>query len=101
MREFLRYLFVVAAMLMVVVGDVWGRCDVLISDNGSYEVMNKWSTAQTKNFDISNPLPCSQLTFNYSAGTWPTGGVNVTATYTDGSSENIISAKKSSFSERI
>ena len=25
MREFLRYLFVVAAMLMVVVGDVWGK----------------------------------------------------------------------------
>ena len=26
MREFLRYLYVVAAMLMVVVGDVWGQC---------------------------------------------------------------------------
>ena len=25
MREFLRYLFVVAAILMVVVGDVWGQ----------------------------------------------------------------------------
>ncbi|MBR5828415.1 MAG: hypothetical protein IKY49_04185, partial [Paludibacteraceae bacterium] len=29
MREFLRYLFVVAAMLMVVVGDVWAECYVL------------------------------------------------------------------------
>ena len=29
MREFLRYLFVVAAMLMVVVGDVWGECYAL------------------------------------------------------------------------
>ena len=96
MREFLRYLYVVAAMLMVVVGDAWGQCDVLISDNGSHEVMNKWSTAQTKKFDISNPLPCNQLTFNYSAGTWPTGGVDVTATYSDGSSEKIISAGNSS-----
>ena len=92
MKKFLRYLFVLAAMLMVVVGDAWGQCDVLINDNGSHEVMNKWSTAQTKNFDISNPLPCNQLTFNYSAGTWPTGGVDVTATYSDGSSEKIISA---------
>lgn len=34
MREFLRYLFVVAAMLMVVVGDVWGECYVLNDANG-------------------------------------------------------------------
>ena len=34
MREFLRYLFVVAAMLMVVVGDVWAECYVLNDANG-------------------------------------------------------------------
>ena len=34
MREFLRYLFVVATMLMVVVGDVWAECYVLNDANG-------------------------------------------------------------------
>lgn len=34
MREFLRYLFVVAAMLMVVVGGVWAECYVLNDANG-------------------------------------------------------------------
>ena len=34
MREFLRYLFVVTAMLMVVVGDVWAECYVLNDANG-------------------------------------------------------------------
>ena len=64
----------------------------LINDGGSYEVMNRWSTSSTKTFDIANPLPCETLSFNYSAGTWPTGGVDVTATYVDGSSEKVISA---------
>ena len=64
----------------------------LINDSDEYEVMNRWSSSKTKDFTISNPLPCDQLTFNYSTGTWPTGGVDVTATYSDGSSEKIISA---------
>lgn len=66
----------------------------LINDGGEYQVM-KYEFPSfksiTKTFTIANPLPCDQLTFNYSAGTWPTGGVDVTATYSDGSSEKIIS----------
>ena len=34
MREFLRYMFVITAMLMVVVGDVWAECYVLNDANG-------------------------------------------------------------------
>ena len=66
----------------------------MINDGGSYEVMNGWSVSKTKTFDIVNPLPCDQLIFNYSTGAVPTGGVDVTATYFDGSSEKIISAGK-------
>ena len=34
MKQFLRYFFLVAAMLMVVVGDVWAECYVLNDANG-------------------------------------------------------------------
>lgn len=64
----------------------------LINDSGEYEVMNRWSSSKTKDFTIANPLPCNQLTFDYSKGALATGGVDVTATYLDGSSEKIISA---------
>ena len=93
MREFLRYLFVVAAMLMVVVGDVWGADCVILSDNGSYEIMKYEFPVYksiTKTFTISDPLPCGNLSFTYSEGTAATGGVTVTAVYLDGSSEEII-----------
>ena len=69
----------------------------IINDNGSYEVMNGWSQSKTKTFTISNPRPCDQLTFDNSQSTdwWSpaTGGVTVTATYTDGTSSEIASKK--------
>lgn len=69
----------------------------IINDNGSYEVMNGWSQSKTKTFTISNPRPCDQLTFDNSQSTdwWSpaTGGVTVTATYTDGTSSEIASGK--------
>ena len=64
----------------------------LINDSGEYQVMSGIASSKTKTFTIANPLPCDQLTFNYSKGTAATGGVDVTATYLDGSSEKIISA---------
>ena len=93
MKEFLRYLYVVAAMLMVVVGDVWGADCVILSDNGPYEIMKYEFPVYksiTKTFTISDPLPCGNLSFTYSEGTAATGGVTVTAVYLDGSSEEII-----------
>ena len=69
----------------------------IINDRGSYEVMNGWSISKTKTFTISNPRPCDQLTFDNSQSTdwWSpaTGGVTVTATYTDGTSSEIASGK--------
>ena len=69
----------------------------IINDGGSYEVMNGWSISKTKTFTISNPRPCDQLTFDNSQSTdwWSpaTGGVTVTATYTDGTSSEIASGK--------
>ena len=88
MREFLRYLFVVAAMLMVVVGDVWGEDCVIFSDNGPYEMMTNGSSSKSEEFTISNPRPCNQLIFTNvqkTSGIFPaTGGVKVTITYSDG-----------------
>ena len=69
----------------------------IINDRGPYEVMNGWSISKTKTFTISNPRPCDQLTFDNSQSTdwWSpaTGGVTVTATYTDGTSSEIASGK--------
>lgn len=85
MKQFLRYLFVVVAMLMVVVGDVWAEDCVIFSDNGSYEMMTSGSSSKSKEFTISNPRPCNQLVFtNEQNKTWATGGVKVTITYSDG-----------------
>ena len=93
MRGLLRYLCVITAMLMVVVGDVWGADCVILSDNGPYEIMKYEFPVYksiTKTFTISDPLPCGNLSFTYSEGTAATGGVTVTAVYLDGSSEEII-----------
>ena len=84
MREFLRYLFVVAAMLMVVVGDVWAEDCVIFSDNGPYEMMTSWSVSKEEEFTISNPRPCNQLFFTNKHNSGATGGVKVTITYSDG-----------------
>ena len=69
----------------------------IINDAGSYQVMDDWSVSKTKTFTISNPRPCDQLTFDNSqkTGGWfpATGGVTVTATYTDGTSSEIASGK--------
>lgn len=64
----------------------------MINDGGSYEIMSKWSKSSTKTFTINPPRPCEQLTFSYSESKAATGGVTVTATYSDGSSATIISA---------
>ena len=60
-------------------------------------MMTSASSSKTKTFTISNPRPCDQLTFDNSqktGGLFPaTGGVTVTATYTDGTSSEIASKK--------
>lgn len=87
MRDFLRYLFVVAAMLMVVVGDVWGEC-IIFTDKGPYEVMTSGSKSKTVSLNVPSPRPADKLTLDYEEK-WvtifaPTGGVKVKVVYEDG-----------------
>ena len=90
MKQIFTKFFMLAVLLIA--GTTIFAQTYLINDGSEYEVMDWKSSSKTKTFDISNPLPCDQLTFNYSKGTLATGGVDVTATYSDGSSEKIISA---------
>lgn len=68
----------------------------IINDGGSYDVMTGLASSKTKTFTISNPRPCDMLTFSYSKQTGATGGVTVTATYSDNSTQEIISKGSSS-----
>lgn len=86
------HIFVAFVLLLTAFApQAWAEC-YLINDGGSYEIMSKWSKSSTKTFTINPPRPCEQLTFSYSESKAATGGVTVTATYSDGSSATIISA---------
>ena len=66
MREFLRYLYVVAAMLMVVVGDVWAECYVLNESQVRIEYENldgNEGGTYSAEYDINGP--CAMMTFSY------------------------------------
>ncbi len=71
MREFLRYLFVVAAMLMVVVGDVWGQT---YNDGTWYSLYNagefEINTVGSKEYSVFAPTN-GEISFNwYYDGVW-------------------------------
>ncbi len=86
------HIFVAFVLLLTAFApQAWAEC-YLINDGGSYEIMNGWSKSSTKTFTINPPRPCNELTFDYTASRSATGGVTVTATYSDGSSATIISA---------
>ena len=66
MREFLRYLFVVAAMLMVTIGDVWGQTYnggtwYSLYDTGTDDCVVKGSTFAEK----AVFAPAESMTFEY------------------------------------
>ncbi len=82
MRELLRYLFVVAAMLMVVVGDVWGECYVL---NEPDEIVHKGNN-KSKEFALSGPG--AKLTFQAKRDATGVGTLRVDQ-YVNGQWENI------------
>ena len=63
MKQFLRYLFVVAAVLMVAVGDVFGECYVLDEQPSGYTI----NIYKSKSYDnISGP--CATLSFKARRG---------------------------------
>lgn len=92
MKQFLRYILTLVA-IFIATTNAWADC-VIFSDGGSYEVMNGWSQSKEKNFTNIPALPAGLLTFTYSASGAATGGVDVTATYSDGTSEKILSSSK-------
>ena len=94
MKQFLRYLFVLAAVLMVAVGDVWGEC-YLINDGNEYQIMDRWSNNDTKTYTFSTPVPCEELTFNIELYWSATKGISVVAVYEDDSFEPIVDNSKS------
>ena len=65
MRDFLRYLFVVAAMLMVVVGDVWAECYVLEENQIRVEYgSNKQNPDGTYSAEYDINGPCALMSFS-------------------------------------
>lgn len=85
MREFLRYLFVVAAILMVVVGDVWGECYVLDEAGEIKKGLNSEHI-----YSITTPGPCDSLYFQARKG-GSTSGPLVISEYVNGSWNEILS----------
>lgn len=97
MKQFYKYILTLVAILMVTT-PAWADCTIF-SDGGEYEVMKyKFPSYQAveKAFTISNPQPSGILTFTYWEQTAAIGGVDVTATYSDGTSEKILSSSKGS-----
>lgn len=82
MRDFLRYLFVAAAMLMVVVGDVWAECYVL---NEPGQIVHTGNN-KSKEFALSGPG--AKLTFQAKRDATGVGTLRVDQ-YVNGQWENI------------
>lgn len=82
MKRFLRYIFVVTAMLMVVVGDVWGECYVL----NEPDVIEHNGNNKSKEFALSGPG--AKLTFQAKRDATGVGTLRVDQ-YVNGQWENI------------
>ena len=96
-KQFYKYILTLVAILMTTT-PAWADCTIF-SDGGEYEVMKyKFPSYQAveKAFTISNSQPSGILTFTYWEQTAAIGGVDVTATYSDGTSEKILSSSKGS-----
>ena len=94
MKQFLRHIFLLLA-LFVATASITAQT-YIINDGGTYTIQDGWSTKTTKSFDISSPKPVDKLTFNFSKASLGVGGVTVKATYSNGSSEEVIKRSTSS-----
>lgn len=93
MKQFLRYILTLVVILLTAT-PAWAEC-VIFSDGGSYDIMTGLASSKTKSFSVSNPQPSGVLTFSYSEQTAATGGATVTATFSDNSTQEIITKNAS------
>lgn len=87
MRSF-KYILTLVVILLTTT-PAWAGC-LIINDGNTYTIQNGGSTKTPKSFEIANPKPCDKLTFNFSKASWGVGGVTVKATFSDGSTQEVI-----------
>ena len=86
------------ALLCTVAQLTWAEC-VILQDDGTYQIQDDKFLVYNKTpktFEIDNPRPTDTLTFSFSKSSSGVGGVTVTATYLDNTSETIISKSANS-----
>lgn len=94
MKQFLRYILTLVAFF-VATTNAWAEC-VIFNDGNEYQIMNRWSSNSTKTYTFDSPLPCGTLTFDIRLYWSATYGITVKATYSDGTSETILSDSRNS-----
>lgn len=88
MKTISKYILTTLIILMITT-PAWAGC-LIINDGNTYTIQNGGSTKTPKSFEIANPKPCDKLTFNFSKASWGVGGVTVKATFSDGSTQEVI-----------
>lgn len=88
MKTISKYILTTLTILMTTT-PAWAGC-LIINDGNTYTIQNGGSTKTPKSFEIANPKPCDKLTFNFSKASWGVGGVTVKATFSDGSTQEVI-----------
>lgn len=84
------------ALLCVGVSTLWAEC-VILEDGNEYQIETNGSSTSPKTITIDNAKPSSKLSFNFRrTGLTPSGGVTVTAYYSDGTSTDIINKSSNS-----
>lgn len=88
MKTISKYILTTLIILMITT-PAWAGC-LIINDGNTYTIQNGGSTKTPKSFEIANPKPCDKLTFNFSKAALGAGGVTVKATFSDGSTQEVI-----------
>ena len=94
MKQFLRYILTLVA-IFIATTNAWAEC-VIFNDGNEHQIMNWLSSNSTKTYTFDSPLPCGTLTFDIRLYWSATQGITVKATYSDGTSETILSNSRNS-----
>ena len=94
MKQFLRYILTLVVILLTTT-PAWAEC-VIFNDGNEHQIMNWLSSNSTKTYTFDSPLPCGTLTFDIRLYWSATQGITVKATYSDGTSETILSNSRNS-----